>query len=45
MEGGRNFTVDMYRKVWMAGAEGLSQRESARHRNISRDSVFKMMTI
>jgi hypothetical protein len=35
--------VDMYRKVRLASAEGMSQREAARHFNISRDSVSKMM--
>ena len=33
----------MYRKVRLACAEGMSQREAARHFNISRDSVAKMM--
>jgi hypothetical protein len=42
-EGGRIFTVDLYRKVRLACAEGMSQREAARHFNISRDSVGKMM--
>jgi hypothetical protein len=35
--------VDMYRKVRLACAEGMSQREAARHFNISRDSVRKML--
>jgi len=35
--------VDLYRKVRLACAEGMSQREAARHSNISRDSVAKMM--
>ncbi len=35
--------MDMYRKVRLACAEGMSQREAARHFNISRDSVRKMM--
>ena len=35
--------MDMYRKVRPACAEGLSQREAARHFNISRDSVGKML--
>ena len=35
--------MDMYRKVRLASAEGMSQREAARHFNISRDSVRKMM--
>jgi transposase len=33
----------MYRKVRLACSEGMSQREAARHFNISRDSVRKMM--
>jgi transposase len=33
----------MYRKVRLACAEGMSQREAARHFNISRDTVAKMM--
>ena len=33
----------LYRKVRLACAEGMSQREAARHFNISRDSVAKMM--
>jgi transposase len=35
--------VDMYRKVRLACAEGMSQREAARHFNISRDSVRKIL--
>jgi len=42
-EGGRIFTVDLYRRVRLACAEGMSQREAARYFNISRDSVAKMM--
>ena len=42
-EGGRIFTVDLYRKVRLACAEGMSQREAARHFGISRDSVQKML--
>jgi len=34
----------MYRKVRLASAEGMSQREAARHFNISRDSVRKMLS-
>ncbi|QPZ93451.1 IS21 family transposase [Thioclava electrotropha] len=37
------FTVDLYRKVRLACAEGMSQREAARHFGISRDSVQKML--
>jgi transposase len=36
--------VDMYRKVRLACAEGMSQREAARHFGISRDSVKKMLS-
>ena len=35
--------MDMYRKVRLACAEGMSQREAARQFNISRDSVRQMM--
>ena len=35
--------MDLYRKVRLACAEGMSQREAARHFNLSRDSVRKMM--
>ena len=35
--------MDLYRKVRLACAEGMSQREAARHFNVSRDSVSKMM--
>jgi len=35
--------VDMYRKVRLACAEGVSQRQAARHFNISRDSVRKIL--
>jgi len=35
--------VDLYRKVRLACAEGMSQREAARHFGISRDSVQKML--
>lgn len=35
--------MDMYRKVRLACAEGMSQREGARHFNISRDSVHKIL--
>ncbi len=43
-EGGGIFTVDLYRKVRLACAEGMSQREAARHFGISRDSVRKMLS-
>ena len=35
--------MDLYRKVRLACAEGMSQREAARHFNISRDGLAKMM--
>ena len=35
--------MDLYRKVRLACAEGMSQREAARHFNVSRDTVAKMM--
>ena len=35
--------MDMYRKVRLACAEGMSRREAARHFGISRDSVRKML--
>jgi transposase len=35
--------VDLYVKVRLACADGMSQREAARHFNISRDSVRKML--
>jgi len=35
--------VDLYRKVRLACAEGMSQREAARHFGISRDSVRKIL--
>lgn len=35
--------MDLYLKVRLACADGMSQREAARHFNLSRDSVAKMM--
>lgn len=35
--------MDMYLKVHLTCAEGMSQREAARHFNISRDSVRKIL--
>ncbi|WP_245759298.1 helix-turn-helix domain-containing protein, partial [Tranquillimonas alkanivorans] len=35
--------MDLYRKVRLACAEGMSQREAARQFGISRDSVQKML--
>jgi len=43
-EGGGIFTVDLYRKVRLACAEGMSAREAARNFGISRDSVRKMLS-
>jgi transposase len=37
--------VELYRKVRLACAEGMSQREAARYFEISRDSVHKMLAI
>lgn len=36
--------MDLYLKVRLACSEGLSQRAAARHFNISRDSVRKMLS-
>jgi transposase len=36
--------VDLYRKVRLACAEGMSAREAARHFGISRDSVTKILS-
>ena len=35
--------MNMYRRVRLACAEGMSQREAARNFNISRDSVAKII--
>ena len=35
--------MDLHQKARLACAEGMSQREAARHFNISRDRVSKMM--
>ena len=35
--------MDMYRKVRLACAEGMSQRQAARHFSVSRDSVRKIL--
>lgn len=35
--------MDLYRKVRLACAEGMSGREAARHFNVSRDTVRKML--
>ncbi len=36
--------MELYRKVRLACSEGMSQREAARHFDISRDSVRKMLS-
>jgi transposase len=36
------YTVELYRKVRLACADGMSKRAAARHFNISRDSVDKI---
>ncbi len=36
--------MDLYLKVRLACSEGMSQREAARHFNISRDTVRKMLS-
>ena len=38
------YTVDLFLKVRLAVSEGMSRREAAKHFNISRDSVAKMMS-
>ncbi|WP_254696969.1 helix-turn-helix domain-containing protein [Octadecabacter sp. SW4] len=35
--------MELYLKVRLARSEGMSQRDLARHFNISRDSVRKML--
>ena len=37
------YTVELYRKVRLACADGMSKRAAARHFNISRDTVDKVM--
>ena len=37
------YTVELYVKVRLAISEGMSRRQAAKHFNISRDSVAKMM--
>jgi transposase len=41
MEGLEIYTVELYRKVRLACADGMSKRAAARHFNISRDTVDK----
>ena len=43
MEGLEIYTVELYLKVRLACAEGMSKRAAARHFNISRDTVDKAM--
>ena len=43
-EGSGIYTVELYRKVRLALADGMSKRAAARHFNISRDSVDKMLS-
>ena len=43
MEGLEIYTVELYRKVRLACADGMSKRAAARHFNISRDTVDKVM--
>src|SRR3546814_104902 len=38
------YTVELYREVRVACGNGMTQREAARHFNISRDSVRKMLS-
>jgi hypothetical protein len=38
------YSVDLYLKVRFACAGGMSQREAAKHFNISRDTVRKMVS-
>ena len=43
MEGLEIYSVELYRKVRLACADGMSKRAAARHFNISRDTVDKAM--
>jgi hypothetical protein len=43
MAGLEVYTVEFYRKVRLACADGMSKRAAARHFNISRDSVGKVL--
>lgn len=43
MEGLEIYTVELYLKVRLACADGMSKRAAARHFNISRDTVDKAM--
>ena len=36
--------MDLYLKVRLACSEGMSQREAAKHFNLSRDTVRKMLS-
>ena len=44
-EGSEIYTVELYRKVRLACADGMSKRAAARHFNISRKSVRKMLEL
>src|SRR3546814_12712941 len=37
------YTVELYLRVRLAVSEGMSRRQAAKHFNISRDSVAKMV--
>ncbi len=39
------YTVNLYLKVRLACRAGMSQRKAARHFNVSRDSVAKMLAM
>ena len=42
-EGQGIYTVELYLRVRLAVSEGMSRRQAAKHFNISRDSVAKMV--
>jgi len=44
VQGGQGiYTVELYLRVRLAVSEGMTKRQAAKHFNISRDSVAKMM--
>ena len=44
MQGGQGiYTVELYLRVRLAVSEGMTKRQAAKHFNISRDSVAKMV--
>ena len=45
MEGLEVYTVELYRTVRLACADGMSKRATARHFNNSRDTVDKVMAL